>query len=123
MNILIIEDDSDDAKHVLRGLKRVGFTGKAVVKRDGADAAEYLDKTKLPPDLILLDLTLPIMSGLEILRWLKQHKELSGIPVFVLSGSPYEQSIREAYALGAKTFFVKPLDMSQISAIAGAAVE
>jgi CheY-like chemotaxis protein len=125
LNILIIEDNGDDVELLVRGLRRVGFTGKIGVQRDGAEAVAYLEnlKTKPRPDLILLDLTLPKKSGLEVLRWLKQHEELSRIPVFVLSSSPFEKSIKEAYQLGAKTFFLKPLDERQILALAGASTQ
>jgi CheY-like chemotaxis protein len=123
-NILIIEDNADDVELIVRGLNRVGFTGTCVVQRDGEEAVAYLDNlnTKTRPDLILLDLTLPKKSGLEILRWLREHNELSRIAVFVLSGSPFEKFINEAYQLGAKTFFLKPMDERQISALAGASI-
>jgi CheY-like chemotaxis protein len=128
VTILIIEDDANDAELLKRGLRKAGFSGAVMVCKDGSEARDYVqgqgafsNRSDYPlPDLILLDLSLPKVSGLEVLAWMKEQPHASKIPVFVLTGSPYMTSVANAYALGAKSFFFKPLDASQLAALAGA---
>ena len=123
--IVVIEDDENDALLLVRGLRRAGVRDIAVLSR--AEEAvrymtgegEYSDRHKHPfPNLILLDLGLPGMSGLQFLAWLREQPLLSATPIIVLSGSPFSQDITQSYALGAKTFFTKPLDSADLDKLA-----
>lgn len=118
MNLLLVEDDANDKELVLRSLRKIGFAGDVSAVASGESLFEYLDgiyerhdaQKGPPPDLILLDLSLPGISGLDVLNRLRTHKVYSRIPVVVLSGSPYARDVADAYRLGARTFFSKPLD-------------
>jgi CheY-like chemotaxis protein len=114
---LIIEDDESDALLLVQALNRAGCSPLSVLGRaEGAvrylqGQGEYSARDRYPlPSLILLDLGLPGMSGLEFLTWLRDQPLLSAIPVIVLSGTPFSHAVKRAYALGAKTFFTKPSD-------------
>jgi CheY-like chemotaxis protein len=117
LSILVIEDDESDALLLVHALDRAGCSPLPVVGR-AEEAVRYLQgagqysaRDLYPlPALIVLDLSLPGMSGLEFLAWLREQPLLSAIPVIVLSGSAFLQDVTRAYALGAKTFFTKPLD-------------
>jgi CheY-like chemotaxis protein len=116
LRILVIEDDESDALLLVHALDRAGCAPLPVLGRaDEAvryleGAGEYSARDRYPlPSLIVLDLGLPGMSGLEFLSWLRQQPVLSAIPVIVLSGSAYAHAVKQAYALGATTFFTKPL--------------
>ena len=128
MTVLIVEDDPNDVDLLIRGLRQAGFLGKLVTARDAVEAFNYFagrapfaDRSEYPlPDLVLLDLSLPGVSGAEILASMKADLDLAKIPVFVLTGTPFRAAVDEAYKLGAKSFLFKPLDVHQISALAGA---
>jgi CheY-like chemotaxis protein len=117
LTILLIEDNEDDAKLLARSLERSGFRDHLQVLSNAEAAIEYLkgtagysDRKEFPiPVFIILDLTLPGMSGLEFLTWTRENPLLAQMPVIVLSASPYDADVRKAYELGAKTFFTKPL--------------
>jgi CheY-like chemotaxis protein len=126
LTILIIEDDRNDADLLKRGLSRAGYKGSFEVTQTGDEAfnylegrAEFSDRSLHPlPDVILLDLFLPGVSGLDVLSRLKSESKFARIPVFVITGLPYQTAIADAYVLGAKTFFFKPLDDGQMAALA-----
>lgn len=81
---------------------------------------EYQDREAFPlPSLIILDLSLPGMSGADFLRWLRRKPEVGQTLVVVVSGSPFEEDVRECYGLGARTFFVKPLASADVDALVG----
>jgi CheY-like chemotaxis protein len=117
LRILVIEDDESDALLLVHALNRAGCSTLPVLGRAEEavrylqGAGEYAARDRYPlPSLIILDLNLPGMSGLEFLPWLREQPLFSAIPVIVLSGSPFSHAVKRAYALGAKTFFTKPLD-------------
>jgi CheY-like chemotaxis protein len=129
LTVLIIEDAEKDAQLLVTALSHAGCTPLPVLSRaeDGVGylegTGEYTARDRHPlPSLIVLDLTLPGMSGLEFLAWLQQQPGLSRIPAIVLSGSLYSQDVKKAYALGAKTFFAKPLESPQLDQLAQAIV-
>jgi len=110
--VLYVEDNSDYAELVLRGLARHGLDRPVVHVEDGEAALQYLERSAAKqaerPYLILLDLQLPKVDGLEILRTVKEHPALSDIPVVVLTTSARAGDIRGAYEHHANSYLVKP---------------
>jgi two-component system, response regulator len=114
--ILLVEDNDDDVMLTLRAMKRTGIEDKVVVARDGGEALEYLfvegDRrgARDLPWIVLLDLRLPRIDGLETLSLLRANDETRLLPVVVLSSSSDEQDIAESYRLGANSYLRKPTD-------------
>lgn len=118
--ILLVEDDADDAALAKRALARTRIANEVVHLPDGETARDYLfglgewatrDVTCCP-ELILLDLKLPRMSGLELLQRLRAHDATRLVPVVVLTSSPDEEDIARSYGLGANSYVRKPVDYS-----------
>jgi two-component system, response regulator len=113
VEILLVEDNPDDADLTLRALTRHNLANRVLVARDGAEALEFLlgDSPKAAaPKVILLDLKLPKVDGLEVLRRLKASDRTKAIPVVVLTSSNEEPDIATSYQLGANSYIVKPVD-------------
>jgi CheY-like chemotaxis protein len=111
VEILLVEDNANDAELTLRALKQRNLANKVRVCRDGAEAMDFFSDGAGPvPKVILLDLKLPKVDGLEVLRRLKQDDRTRAIPVVVLTSSREEPDIERAYALGANSYIVKPVD-------------
>jgi CheY-like chemotaxis protein len=114
--ILIAEDDENDAIILERALRRVGFSNPFRFCRDGTEVVAYLrgegeyqDREKFPfPRILITDLKMPKMGGIEILKWLYHHPECNLIPKVVLSASKHASDIQEAYKWGANSYLVKP---------------
>ena len=120
--ILFVEDDPDDIELTLLNFKSHGFDVEIEVARDGLQALRRLEDgaRECPPrdpDLILLDLKMPRMNGLELLRALKERPRLSGIPVAFLTSSADEGDRREALELGARLFLQKPSNFDEFAGI------
>jgi len=111
--ILLVEDNPDDVLFTLRAFERNKISNEVVVASDGAQALEYLlpadDGAALTPALILLDVNLPKVDGLEVLRQIRSHARTAGLPVVVLTTSNEERDIVESYRLGANSFVRKPV--------------
>jgi CheY-like chemotaxis protein len=121
-NILLVEDNPQDAELILRALKKQNLEGQVQVARDGAEALEMLfavdqDGEVLLQGLkvILLDLKLPKVSGLEVLEKIKTEARTKSIPVVVLTSSPEESDIKESYQLGANSYVVKPVEFDNFT--------
>jgi len=119
--ILLIEDNPDDELLALRALKKNNITSNVVVVRDGLEAVNYLfaegeyvgrDKNDIP-DVILLDLKLPKLDGVEVLKRIRENDVTSMIPVVMLTSSNEERDIMNAYKVGANSFICKPVDFEQ----------
>ncbi|MFB3818474.1 MAG: response regulator [Candidatus Methylomirabilales bacterium] len=108
-SILLIEDDIVDQAMVREALKTIGSSVKLVVVSDGEEALEHLRAAPERPGLILLDLNLPRMNGLEFLRELRQSEGLRCLPVVVLSTSANEPDVEECYRLCVAGYMVKPM--------------
>lgn len=129
IEILVVEDNPDDVKLVTLAFKNYHILelSKIHVARDGAEALEYLfgsvDRDDLllshHPRLIFLDLTLPQVNGLEVLKRIKSHPEARKIPVIILTGSDKEEDWMDAYSLGANKYIRKPGDFDQFVEAAG----
>jgi two-component system response regulator len=111
VEILLVEDNANDAELTLRALKQRNLANQVHVCRDGAEAMDFFSGGAGPiPKVILLDLKLPKVDGLEVLRHLKREARTKAIPVVVLTSSREEPDIEQAYALGANSYIVKPVD-------------
>jgi CheY-like chemotaxis protein len=125
--ILLVEDNPDDVILDLRALKKSGINNQVVVVTDGAEALDYLFGTGsysgrdlgVMPSLILLDLKLPKVDGLEVLRRLRDDERTRLIPVVVLTSSREEQDIVSSYDLGANSYIRKPVDFDQFITVVG----
>jgi two-component system, response regulator len=126
VEILLVEDNPDDVELTLHALKKPKLVNRILVVRDGAEALDYLygegefagRNLQDVPLLILLDLKLPKVSGIEVLRRLRGEPRTHTIPVVVLTASREERDIAEAYNLGINSYIVKPVDFDQFSKVA-----
>lgn len=125
LDILLVEDNQDDAALTLQALKRANIANHVHLLRDGAAALEFLTCTGAfshrslgdLPQLILLDLNLPKVDGLEVLRRIKANPRLRTIPIVVLTASSRNLDIAESQRLGAKAYIVKPVDFQNFSEV------
>jgi len=123
VDLLLVEDSSKDVELTLEAFKRAKMTNRVYVARDGAEALDFLfcrgehrgRIAELPPSAILLDLNLPKVDGLEVLRRIKAEDRTRNIKVVMLSGSRRDDHIREAMRLGAAGYIVKPVDFGNFS--------
>ena len=118
--ILLVEDNPDDVELALHALKRNNILNPIVVARDGQEALEYLfytgkyeDSKHDKPALILLDLKLPKVDGIEVLRKIKSDSSLKKVPVVILTSSKEEKDLVESYNLGVNSYIRKPVDFDQ----------
>jgi CheY-like chemotaxis protein len=116
--ILLVEDDENDVFFMKRAMKAAHILNPLQVASDGRQAIRYLegageynDRERFPlPKLILLDLKLPYVMGLEVLKWIREQPELNGIIVVIFSSSKMAEDVHTAYLLGANSYLVKPSD-------------
>lgn len=121
--ILLVEDNPDDEDLTVRALKKNNILNEMVVVRDGAEALDYLfgqgghagREVADTPEVILLDLKLPKINGLEVLKRIRQDERTRLIPVVVLTTSDEERDKIESYRLGANSFIRKPVNFEQFS--------
>ena len=120
--ILLVEDREDDIFLIRRSFEKGGINNPLQVVRDGEEAISYLEglgryrnRDEYPlPDLILLDLKMPRIDGFEVLRWIRRQPGLATIRVVVLTSSDAIRDVNRAYALGANSFLVKPLEFENV---------
>src|SRR5947207_1247515 len=111
--ILLAEDDPNDAEIFIHALERSGRVAKLHITRDGDEVIDYLRghgkfrnrKAHPFPDIIVLDLKMPRVNGLELLEWLRKSPQFSRIPKIMLSGSGLQADVEQAYKLGVNTYF------------------
>lgn len=118
--ILLVEDNKDDEELTILGLRESHIQNKIDVARDGAEALDYLfqrDKYKdiELPQLVFLDLKLPKISGLEILKQIRANDRTKYLPVVIFTSSKEEQDLIESYKLGANSFIQKPVGFEEFS--------
>jgi len=115
--ILLVEDNPDDVLFTMRAFERNNISNEVVVAVDGEQALELLlpddDAKALCPALVLLDVNLPKVDGLEVLRRIRSHSRTAGLPVVVLTTSSEERDIVESYRLGANSFVRKPVTFGE----------
>jgi two-component system response regulator len=123
VELLIVEDNPQDLELALRALKRAHFSNRIHIARDGAEALEFVfcegehagRQIADAPRLILLDLKLPKVDGLEVLRRIKADLRTKMIPVVMLTSSKEQSDIVESYKLGVNSYIVKPVDFPRFS--------
>src|SRR3990172_4692889 len=119
--ILLVEDNPDDVKLTLRALKKSKILNEVVVAQDGVEACEYLfgtgkfegRDTRTMPQVVLLDLKMPRMDGLEVLQRVRNDERTKLLPVVVLTTSNEDRDRIESYKLGANSYIRKPVDFEQ----------
>ena len=121
-HILIVEDDPDDETLILRALKNSNLSNEITVVRDGAEALDYLFKTGPyadreagDPTVVLLDLKLPKVDGLEVLRRVRDDERTRRMPVVVLTSSDEQEDMVRSYDLGANSYVRKPVEFEAFS--------
>ena len=119
--VLYAEDNPDHAELVLRGLSRIAAPPRVLHLADGEAALDYLERARtaeaLRPRLVLLDLRLPKLDGLEVLARIKESAELAEIPVVILSTSSNASDVQRAYQRRANSYVVKPTEFAALSAL------
>ena len=114
--ILLVEDNPDDEKLTLRALKKNNIANPVKVARDGQEALDYLfDAKQALPAVVLLDLRLPKVGGLEVLRRMRADPARKLVPVVILTSSREESDLVQGYAFGANSYIRKPVDFEQFS--------
>jgi CheY-like chemotaxis protein len=119
--ILLVEDNPDDETLTLRALKKNNILNEVVVAHDGVEALDYLfargsyagRDTSIMPEVILLDLKMPKVDGLEVLRQVREDARTRLLPTVVLTSSKEERDMIESYSLGANSYIRKPVDFIQ----------
>jgi len=125
--ILLVEDNPDDVELTLRALRKNKIVNEVVVVHDGVEALDYLfgtgacagHDTSLLPTVVLLDLKLPKIGGLEVLRRIRTDEKTKLLPVVILTSSKEEQDLINGYKLGANSYIRKPVDFTQFTQAVG----
>ena len=121
--ILLVEDNQDDEELALLAFRKSNIANEVVVARDGAEALDYLfgtgayagRDTPVLPQVVLLDLKLPKIDGLEVLKRLRDNPRTKRLPVVVLTSSREDQDLIESYNLGANSYVRKPVDFARFA--------
>src|SRR5262245_59563669 len=112
--VLLVEDDEDHAFLVCRALEECGAPNHCVVVRNGVEALSHVRNGGGTPDLILMDLNMPLKDGRATLAELKQDPVLRRIPVVILTTSEYSRDVAQCYERGAASYLVKPIDLEEL---------
>jgi CheY-like chemotaxis protein len=128
VEIVLVEDTAADAELALRALKKRGLANKVIWLKDGAEALDFLfgtgaflgrDVVSHKPKVVLLDLRLPKVSGIEVLRRVKADPRTHSIPVVVLTSSREEVDLAECYRLGVNSYITKPVEFDEFAKVVG----
>jgi two-component system response regulator len=115
MEILLVEDDLNDIELALRAFRAHNIVNHVKVARDGEEALDYLQQEScVAPKLVLLDLKLPKVDGLEVLRTIRSDPRLCSLPVVILTSSREDRDIVESYDLGVNSYIVKPVEFEKL---------
>ena len=123
VEILLVEDNMTDAELITRALRKVNLANNLVHVKDGAEALEFIFATgefaerekKNVPRVILLDIKMPKVDGIEVLRQIRANPETHFIPIVIMTSSKEEQDIIKSYELGANSFVVKPVNFTDFA--------
>src|SRR5687768_6854638 len=124
-SILLVEDDENDVFFISDALRRSGVDLQLDVARDGQEAIDHLSAAysgliggeRVSPAFVLLDLNLPRVTGLEVLKWIREESPWKTVLVIVLTSSPSEADMHQAYSLGANSYIIKPADATRLREI------
>jgi CheY-like chemotaxis protein len=119
--ILLVEDNPVDLDLTIRAFSLSNLTNPIIVARDGAEALEFIQRWEQGeslPVVILLDLKLPKVDGLEVLKTIKSHPDFQAIPIVVLTSSAESSDVKSAYKFGANSYIVKPVDFEKFIEVA-----
>jgi two-component system, response regulator len=127
VDIVYVEDNEADAELAMRAFRKRGLTNRVLHLEDGAQALDFLfargpyteRDLKTMPRLLLLDVKMPFVDGLEVLRQVKSDPRLRTIPVVMLTSSQEDRDVNESYRLGANGYVVKPVDFDEFSQTVG----
>jgi CheY-like chemotaxis protein len=124
VEILLVEDNERDAELTMRALKKGGLANKLLWVKDGQQALDYLfrqgefsGREDVVPRLVLLDLKMPRVDGIEVLRQIRSDPKLKLIPVVVMTSSQEEKDLDQTYDLGVNSYIVKPVDFAAVADI------
>jgi CheY-like chemotaxis protein len=124
VEILLVEDTATDAEMTMRALKKRGLANDIVWVKDGSEALEFLFRTgdfsgrsDRQPKLVLLDVKMPKVDGLDVLRRMMEDEKLRLVPVVMLTSSAEERDILDSYRLGANSYVVKPMDLDEFDRV------
>jgi two-component system response regulator len=125
IEILLVEDSNEDASLAIRALKKKNLGNKLVHLKDGVEALDFIygtgtyegQKTSFLPRVILLDLKMPRLNGMEVLKRIKSDPQTKAIPVVILTSSAEDPDIKAAYELGANSYIVKPVEFDNFSQV------
>jgi two-component system, response regulator len=123
--IVVVEDNPDDVKLALRAFRKANAADQVTILRDGAEALEYLFCTgryqhrvgEPPPRVVVLDLKLPLVDGLEVLRRVKSDPQTRMIPIVVMTSSSEARDMTTTYGLGANSYIQKPVDFASFTEV------
>lgn len=123
-DLLLVEDNPDDVELTLRAFKRAHLANPVTVARDGVEALAFLFPEEgvartILPRVVLLDLKLPRVNGLEVLARIRANERTKRLPVVVLTSSKEEPDIQKAYELGVNSYIVKPVEFEKFAAVVG----
>lgn len=120
--ILLVEDSENDIEITLEALSEYHLANQIDVVRDGAEALDYLfcrsaysERSKRQPVVVLLDVKLPKLNGIEVLRQIREHPDYAFLPVVMLTSSREEPDLRRSYELGCNAYVVKPVDFGKFT--------
>ncbi len=113
--IVLIEDNPDDEQLTIRALRRGKIANDIVVARNGEQALQTLFSMEVLPSIVILDLKLPKISGLDVLRQIRANTKTQFLPVVVLTSSGEDRDIIESYSLGANSYVQKPVDFNEFN--------
>lgn len=114
--ILLVEDNPDDEMFALNAFKKNNVRNRVIVARDGQEAIDYLlDTGQELPAFILLDLKLPKISGLEVLKRIRAHERTKFVPVIILTSSMNDEDLQASFGLGGNSYVVKSLDLERFA--------
>lgn len=124
-NILLAEDNPDDIELARRAFQKVNINNNMIVTHDGADTLDYLQgkgkyqgrNTEDLPCIILLDLKMPKVNGLKVLKYVRENEQTRYIPVIILTSSQDKKDVIRSYELGANSYIVKPIDFLKFSEV------
>jgi two-component system response regulator len=128
VEVLLVEDTTADAELALRALKKRGLANNVIWLKDGAEALDFLfgtgayqgrDVVNHKPKVVLLDLRLPKISGIEVLRQIKADARTQTIPVVVVTSSREEVDLKECYRLGVNSYITKPVEFDEFAKVVG----